>query len=762
MSDSAIAVAVEHSTRAALVALDLSGVLIHASAGFCELTGWTQDELLGARPPLPYWPPEHAEAIAEQVRSVMAGKVRKDGYSLTMLRKNGERFEAFSLITALCDDQGRQLGWVSATRDVSQERAVERQIRGIADALTTSREGLALTDPDDRYIYANEMFAELAGVTVAEIVGKRWQDLALMHARADTDGKLAQTLHNPQVGTLEHDAQVPTSDGTRWVSVQAVALWGPGDRYLGHIGYARDTTRRREREQELVKLRSAVEAAGEAIYITDRDGLITFANSAFTKLYGHELAEVLGKVTPRILKSGLAPPETYAQFWEAILAKQSPRGEIKNRTKDGRLLDVESAVDPILDEHGEVLGFVAIQRDISDRKALTAQLNQAQKMEALGRLAGGVTHDFNNLLSVVLSYADFLLDELSAQPDLVAEVREIRLAGERATALTRQLLVFSRKETARLAIVDLNTVIANVEKMLRRIIGEDVRLVWDPTPELPWIKVDSGHLEQVLMNLAVNARDAMQAGGQLFVATDWLELAEGGGGTLDPLPAGVYCVLEVRDTGCGMTAEVLEHAFDPFFTTKEQSRGTGLGLSIVYGMIRQSGGSIAVQSAAGCGTTFRIYLPVTDEIPMDIQPLARGPAIRSQGETVLLVEDEDAVRALAERILMRAGYRVFGARGGGEALLLCERQGVQIDVLLTDVVMPQLGGVELAARIRVLRPNIKVLYMSGYSEVAERPSVPGTPVLVPKPLERETLLAGLDRLLGHHPPSGLYMPKTLG
>ncbi len=767
MSASTLAVAVEQSARAAVIAMDLDGVLIHASPAFCALTGWSQQELLGAQPPLPFWPPERANANSALVQAVLAGEPRPNGYESVMVRKNGERFDAHSLITRLMDDQGQHIGWVNSVRDVSRERAVERQIRGIADALTASPEGLALADAEDRYIYVNEMFAELCGLTVAQVLGKCWPDLSEGHVRAATDGTLAGTLHDPKVGTLDHDAKVEdATGGVRWISIRAVALWGPNRTYLGHIAQARDVTHRRQHQEDLLKLRTAVEASAEAIYITDPNGIITYANPGFTRLYGHDLDDIIGKVTPRILKSGVHGPERYAQFWQTILAKKPIKGEITNRTMEGRLVDVESTVDPILDADGAILGFVSIQRDMSERKALTAQLNQAQKMEALGRLAGGVAHDFNNVLSVVLSYTDFLMDEVSDRPDLVADVREIRQAGERAAALTRQLLVFSRKETARPEIVDLNAVIANVEKMLRRTIGEDVHLLWDPTPELPFIKADPGHLEQVLMNLAVNARDAMHGGGQLVLATDCLEIEEAAVDTLDPMPAGRYCLLEVRDTGCGMPSEVLEHAFDPFFTTKEQGKGTGLGLSIVYGMVRQSGGAIGVESVVGRGTTFRIYLPVTDEIPMDIQPLPQGVTHRGQGETVLLVEDEDAVRALAERILLRAGYRVLDARGGGEALLICERHSEHIDVLLTDVVMPQLSGTELAERIQRLRPNIKVLYMSGYAHAgvdAGAGAGPlGTPVVVRKPLDRETLLTAIDRVLGRRQQSGAYVLKPRG
>jgi len=357
MPASAVAAAVEDSARVALVAMDLSGTLIHASPGFCELTGWDQADLIGAQPPLPFWPPEHVAAITAMVQNVMAGAIRPSGYDLTLLRKNGERFEAHSLINRLYDDEGSHIGWVNATRDVGHERTLERQIRSIAMALTGSPEGLALADADDRYIYANEMFAELCGNTVAQLLGRRWQDLNDDHHSEHAQAELARTLHNPADGTFEREIQMPGPAGTsRSVSLQAVALWGPNRRYLGHIGYARDTTRRHQREHELLKLRSAVEASGEAIFLTDREGLITFANSAFSKLYGHDLQDVVGKVTPRILKSGIYPPERYAQFWQKILAKTPLKGELTNRTTDGRLIEVDNAVDPILGADGEILG----------------------------------------------------------------------------------------------------------------------------------------------------------------------------------------------------------------------------------------------------------------------------------------------------------------------------------------------------------------------------------------------------------------------
>ena len=360
---------------------------------------------------------------------------------------------------------------------------------------------------------------------------------------------------------------------------------------------------------------------------------------------------------------------------------------------------------------------VRAQREEAKNASLEQQLFQAQRLESVGRLAGGVAHDFNNLLTVINSYSDLAIEGLRAGDPLRDDLQEIRDAGRRAARLTSQLLAFSRRQVLEPEVLDLNEVVTGLERMLRRVIGEDVDLRFVPAEGIAHTRADRGQLEQVLMNLVVNARDAMPHGGALTLETAEVELDAEYARRRPGVTAGAYVMMAVSDTGEGMDASTCAHIFEPFFTTKAEGRGTGLGLSTVYGIVKQSGGNIWVYSEPGKGTTFKVYLPVTAERGVASRPI-RVPSTVEGSETVLLVEDEDAVRALAQRILESAGYRVLAAANGGEALLTCEQAARPIHLMLTDVVMPRMGGRQLADRLAVLRPDLRVLYMSGYTDNA--------------------------------------------
>ncbi len=521
----------------------------------------------------------------------------------------------------------------------------------------------------------------------------------------------------------------------------------------------RDVTAQRHENAELRRLRQAVEATGEVIFLTDREGVITYVNPEFTRLYGWTADEVVGRVTPRILKSGKITEERYAGLWRTILGKRVARGAITNRTRDGRFVEADSSVSAALDEDGEIVGFLCIQRDVTERnraaaerEALSSQLVRAQKMEAVGRLAGGVAHDFNNLLSVILGFSRFAIEQLAETDPLRQDIEEVVKAAQRGAGLARQLLIFSRKEIARPEPLDLNEVVANLEKMLHRTLGEDIHLVTVPGPDLCRVSIDPGQIDQVLVNMAVNSRDAMPDGGRLTLETANVELREA-----DPrigLPPGRYVRLTIADSGTGMTPEVAARAFEPFFTTKPAGQGTGLGLATVYGIVKRAGGDLALETPPGHGTRFEILLPALAEesnapAPRPGPDGAGEARLAGHGETILVVEDEDAVRTLASRILLRAGYKVLDAANGGEALLLCERQPEAIDLLLTDVVMPNLSGSELAGRLRKLRSDLVVVYMSGYTQNSiVHGGVPDEGVrLVEKPFTQEKLLAEVRRAL---------------
>ena len=400
-------------------------------------------------------------------------------------------------------------------------------------------------------------------------------------------------------------------------------------------------------------------------------------------------------------------------------------------------------------------GTCILSLDVTDGKRTTAalarseeQLRHAQKMEAVGRLAGGVAHDFNNLLSVILSYSSILIGGMSPADPVRADIEEIKKAGERAAQLTRQLLAFSRQQILEPRILDLNEVITGMDEMIRRLVGEDVAVRTVPGKDLGKVKADPGHLEQVLMNLVVNARDAMPGGGNLTIETQNVELDAGYAQQHLGVTPGPHVMLAVSDTGTGMDKSTQQRIFEPFFTTKEKGKGTGLGLSTVFGIVQQSGGYIWVYSELGKGTTFKIYLPRTDEAGLEVEAPVQVTTVRGT-ETVLLVEDEEQLRIVARAVLLRNGYDILEARNGNEALVLCEKHEGPIHLLLTDVVMPQMSGPELAKRLRSIRPEMKVLYMSGYTEdaiVHHRVLSPGI-ALMQKPITPDSLLRRVREVL---------------
>ncbi len=481
---------------------------------------------------------------------------------------------------------------------------------------------------------------------------------------------------------------------------------------------------RKRVEQQLRKLFQAVEQSPATVILTDTDGTIEYLNPKFTQLTGYTFEEVIGK-NPRILKSGDTSPEEYKLLWETITSGREWRGEFHNKKKNGELYWESASISPVRNSEGVITHFIGVKEDITERKqaekemaVLQEQLRQSQKMEAIGKLSGGIAHDFNNLLTVIKGYSQLSLLALKEDDPLKANIEQIQRASDRASDLTRQVLTFSRRQIMEFKVLDLNTILQNLEKMLHRVIGEDIELVFLFDKDLGRTKVDPGQIEQVVMNLTVNARDAMLGGGKLTIETANVELDQAYARNHIAVKPGPYVMLSVSDTGAGMTPEVRERIFEPFFTTKEKGKGTGLGLSTAYGIVKQSGGNIWVYSEPGKGTTFKIYLPKVDEPIEDLKEEVKKKDIPRGSETILIVEDDDEVRKLAVMILEKQGYTVLAASRGIEALHLCERHGSPIGLMLTDVVMPGMDGRELTARLKQVFPGMKVLYMSGYTHNA--------------------------------------------
>ncbi len=496
------------------------------------------------------------------------------------------------------------------------------------------------------------------------------------------------------------------------------------------------------RDESALRFQSIIEHSSEIFTLVNGDGQVTYVSPTVERILGFRPDELQGRNVLEYI-----PPEDRARVTEALASIRGTPGStttlqarFRNAAGSSRTLDILGT--NMLDDPA-VRGLVVIARDVTDQVELREQLLQSQKLEALGRLASGVAHDFNNLLTVISASAELLLDDLPRGDETRGEAERIVEASRRAARLTRQLLAFGRRQVLRLESIDLGQVVRSTERLLERLIGEDVEVVARSVDPLPCVLADAGQMEQVLVNLAVNARDAMPEGGVLVFETSTvtfyrpLRLLHDG-----EIPAGPYVAVSVTDSGMGMDASILGLIFEPFFTTKERGRGTGLGLATVHGIVRQSGGHIDVHSVVGRGTTFTLYFPVAESRDARAQaPAQATPAPTRTSAVVLLVEDEDSVRRAAGTMLRRSGYEVLEASNGADAITLVMSHRGPIDVLLTDMVMPGIDGAELARRIAAQRPGIGLVLMSGYSEAAtvRRWEIPKGAVLLEKPFGTEAL-----------------------
>jgi len=506
---------------------------------------------------------------------------------------------------------------------------------------------------------------------------------------------------------------------------------------------------------------AVIQASPFAIISLDTLGKVKSWNPAAERVFGWTAAEVLNQVPP------FFDDKQAEEFWDKV--RRTAGGELisglerRRRRKDGGVVDVAIWTAPLRDASGCTSAIIMAIADISERRKLEEQLRHSQKMEAVGRLAGGVAHDFNNLLTVINGYGHMMVEALRPGERLHSHAEQIVKAGNQAAALTTQLLAFSRRQMIQPKPVDMNLVITNLEKMLRRVMGEDIALYTLLSPDLAQIKADANQMEQVLINLAANARDAMPRGGALTIATKNIRLNEGLRCEGSELPPGSYVEMAVSDTGEGMDADTRSHLFEPFFTTKERGKGTGLGLSSVYGSVRQNGGGIVVWSERGSGATFRIYLPQLREPAASEKPEAPLHSDGRGTETILLVEDEVPLRRMLQESLARAGYHVLEANDGTEAIRKFEKQAASIDLLLTDIVMPLVNGRQLAQRMTSAGPQMRVIYMTGYADdvIAYHGILDESTALVQKPFSPDALLLKVREVLDAGKPQPPVPPKRV-
>jgi len=572
-----------------------------------------------------------------------------------------------------------------------------------------------------------------------EFAGGENQEHRLRHPHAPAHGLYCVPIRlaDKCLGVL----QVHVQPGHRRDEREAVFLEAVG-------GLIAVVISRQAAQEELRRLGTAIEQSSEIVVITDSNGAIQYVNPAFCRVTGFAREEALGR-NPRLLKSGKQDQAFYAWMWRTVSGGKVWSGRLTNKKKDGSLYEEQMTISPVKDASGQIVNYVAVMRDVTAEANLENQLRQSQKLEAVGLLAGGLAHDFNNVLTSIVGYNYFMLEGLEPGNPLRAFSLEIRRSAQVAAALTRQLLAISRKQIVEPRLMDVNTVLMETTKMFRRLLGENIKLSLETQPSLWPVKIDSGQLEQVILNLVVNARDAMPQGGNLAIATK--NLTVGVRGQPDPmivLPPGQYVCLEVEDTGVGMSAEVRERLFEPFFTTKEAGRGTGLGLATIHGIVKQYGGQIAIQSEPGRGSRFRIYLRRAEGGAEAMLPGEAPRASRGGHETILVVEDNAVLRGLIKKALRDKGYRVFSAGNGHEALSACRIRKENIQLLLTDLVLPDINGTELAVQVAALKPRIKVAYMSGYAgSLQALNGIDRDTVLIEKPFSPETLLSALRRAL---------------
>ena len=639
-----------------------------------------------------------------------------------------------------------------------------------ADLLEALPDAIVAVDRDGTIVQVNSQAQVLFGYAREELIGQKVEVLVPDSYRGQHHlhrQNFAQTPKTRRMGAdldlygrrrngSEFPVEIslsPVSTGTGWFVLSAIRDISDRKRIAEELRRANEELQRRTIEQlgeYRSRLASIIDSSEDAILSKDMHGNITTWNKGAERIYGYTPEEVVGRHISLLVPSD-RDDEITKILQRIAMGESVEHHESMRVTKDGRQLDMSLSISPLRNAIGEVVGASVIARDITAQKKAESQLRQAQKMEAVGRLAGGVAHDFNNILAIITSCTEFLRDRIDPSAPPSVYVENIRKATERGTSLTKQMLAFSRTSAIQPQILDLNERLREISKLLRPLLGDDVEILIVPRSPSAIIEADPGQLDQIVVNLAVNARDAMPRGGKFILETGAVNFDDAFAEQQQAMAAGKYILLAVSDTGHGMDEATVSRIFEPFFTTKELGKGTGLGLATVYGIVKQSAGHILVYSEPGHGTTFKIYLPSAEhKIGMSSKPEVEIASPNRQGRTILLVEDDEIMRSLTRQLLQEHGYTVVEADDGKSALEWVESHPGTIDLLLTDVVMRRMSGPELAERLNSSHPSLKVVYMSGYTGelMANREVLKPGVTLLEKPFSRTSLLNTVHANLG--------------
>ncbi len=719
---------------------DLTGRLIDVNDAYCRMSGYSRAELLCCTIADLTATEERAFVPQQIAQIVQAGACR---FKTTHLRRDGSVLNVDVSVNHLPGSGGRLFGF---TRDITGRKLAEQALREseskFGKAFQCSSVMMALTQLEDGvFVEVNEQFLALSGFRREELIGRRTTDIGWV------DPVLREKLRQRVIaeGRLQ-DVEIPVrkKDGDVLRVLYSADQLDVGGRHL-LLSSWRDVTDQR-RIESLSRLQScALEAAANTIVIMDRDGMIQWSNPAFTRFSGYAPAESTGHTFCELLDSGQHSPGFLEEMRKSIRMGNVWRGEITNRRKDGALVQDETTITPVRLQGGEITHFVVVKQDITQRRILEEQFRQAQKMEAVGQLAGGVAHDFNNILAAVLMYLGILQDEPSIEPNLRGMLKELQKEVKRGAGLTRQLLTFSRQQAIEPQHLDLDQVLAGLMEMLSRLLGEHIAVVIEHGSEpLPTIEADLGMIEQVAINLCVNARDAMEAGGRLTLRTGAVEVTPVAAARHPEAQSGHYVRLDVADTGCGMDEKTRQRIFEPFFTTKPVGKGTGLGLATVYGIVKQHHGWIELETAPKRGTTFSVFLPVASSTANPQREADPPVPARGRGEAILVAEDNPHVRSVMTRSLQLGGYRVLEAASGPEAIAIWQDHRDEISLLLTDMVMPEgMDGRELTAKLRAEKPELRVVLCTGYSQTVAPAEAEERLTLLHKPFDAPELLRAI-------------------